>query len=139
MDENKELDESEELVIDDLVEVPELRPELETIAVFVSVEEERELVILSGVVDVSAILEENEESVGLEEGADVTVEKKGNFDVEYENGDSKAVVLVVEGTEVTAEGNGDERCEDCLDALDRVEVDEYLTELELTPTLQLTS
>ena len=125
MDENKELNESEELVIDDLIEVSEWRPELETIAVFVSVEEERELVILSGVVDVSAILEENEESVGLEEGADVTVEKKGNSDVEYEDGDSKAVVLVVEGTEVTAEGNGDKRCEDCLDALDRVEIDEY--------------
>ena len=139
MDKNTELDESEELVIDDFVEVPDSSPELEVIAVFVSVEEERELVILSGVADVSAILEEKEESVGLEEAGDVNVEKKGNSDVEYEDGDSKAVELVVEGTEVMAEGNGDERCEDCLDALDRVEVDECLTELELTPTLQLTS
>ena len=105
----------------------------------VSVEEEMVSVALSGVVDVPAILEEKEEIVGMEEGGDITVENKERPDVEYEDGDSKTIGLVVGATEAGVEGSEDGRCEDFLDVLNRVRVDEYVTELELTPTLQFTS
>ena len=105
----------------------------------VSVEEEMVSVALSGVVDVPAILEEKEEIVGMEEGGDITVENKERPDVEYEDGDSKTIGLVVEATEAGVEGSEDGRCEDFLDVLNRVRADEYVTELELTPTLQFTS